>query len=48
MTIKLSDNHELNITVNRDGSCRVDFIECGRRLGSETWKTLADVIEEYC
>jgi hypothetical protein len=49
MTIKLNDIHELNISINSDGSCIVDFLEAGRKLGpSEIWASLDDVIEEYC
>lgn len=48
MTIKLNDTHELVITINPDNSCRVDFMENGRRLDSEDWANINDVIEEYC
>lgn len=48
MTIKLSNIHELHITVHPDKHCTVDFIESGRRLATEEWSSLDDVISEYC
>mgnify|MGYP003291092500 CR=1 FL=1 len=48
MTIKISSIHELVIHINADNSCRVDFMENGRRLDSENWASVQDVIEEYC
>lgn len=47
-TIKLNDIHEIKIHMNKDGSCRLDFYENGRILGSEAWASLYDVIDEYC
>lgn len=48
MTINLTDDYELVITINPDNSCRVDHYEAGYRLGTEVWRSLSDVLEEYC
>ena len=48
MTIKISNIHELVIHINADNSCKVDFLENGRRLDSEIWASVEEVIEEYC
>ena len=48
MVINLDYTQELRVSVNADNSCIVDFCECGKRLGTETWRSLEDVLAEYC
>ena len=48
MIIKHGNHTEIHVTINVDGSATAKFYEYGCYLGSETWKHLSELIEEYC